>query len=87
MAVEGPLEWVKGSLKVSQRVPRTCLGYWVDPWDKSNGSNTSIASLCFDRAVVLQDQGFGEDDIRAVISSIYMGEVSHYYGGGTTLPD
>ena len=86
-AVDGPLEWVKGSLKVSQPGPRTRLGYWAYHCDKSNGSNVSIASSCFNRVVELQDQGFGESNIRAVTATTYIGEVSRYYGRRAALPD
>ena len=73
MAVEGPLEWVKGSLKVSQCCPRKLLDSRTDTCDKSNGSNVSVASSCFNRVVELQNQGFDEGDIRAVTAATYIG--------------
>ena len=87
MAVEGPLEWVKESLKVIQCGLCECLDSWTDACDKSNGSDASIASSYFNRAVELQNQGFDEGDIRAVTAAIYIGEASHYYGRRTALPD
>ena len=60
---------------------------WADGGDKSNGSNVSFASSCFDRVIELRDQGFEESDVRAVTSSTYIGEVSHSYGYRATHPD
>jgi hypothetical protein len=87
MAVVGPLEWVKESLKVSQCGPRGPLDSWTDVCGKSNGSNASIASSCFDRVAELQNQGFNEDDVRAVTATTYIGEASSCYRCSAALPD
>ena len=51
------------------------LNSQADSGDKTNGSNASIASSCFDRVVELQNQGFDESDIRAVTGTAYLGEI------------
>ena len=72
VAVDGPLEYVKECLKVSFQFFPT-LGLTVV--DKSNKSNASIVSSCFDRVAELQNQGFSESDIRGVAGTAYIGEV------------
>ena len=80
MAVDRPLEYAKGSLKVSPCGPHERLDSQVDSGDKSNGSDASFASMCFDRVAELRDQGFEESDIRAVTSSTYVGELFCFSG-------
>ena len=89
MAVNGPLEYVKESLEVSlvEASQSSRLNPWADGGDKSNGSDFSIASTCFNRIVELQNQGFDESDVRAVTSTTYIGEVPHSYKDRATHPD
>jgi hypothetical protein len=87
VAVDGPLEWVKKTLKVSPRGSREYSDSRADGKNKSNGSNASVASSCFDRAVELQGQGFDESDIRTMTSSTYIGELSDFRGDRTADPD
>ena len=75
VAAEGPLEYVKESLKVCfLRFLHSC----ADCGNKSNGSNISVASSCFDRVDELRDQGFDQSDIRIVTSTAYIGDGSYF---------
>ena len=87
VAVDGPLEWVKESLKVSPRGSREYFDSRADCKGKSNGSNASVASSCFDRVVELQGQGFDESDIRMMTSTTYIGGISNICGDRTARPD
>ena len=74
VAVDGPLECIKESLKVGFL---WSLNSRANCGNKTNGSNISIASSCFDRVKELQDQGFDESDIRMVTSTAYIGDASN----------
>ena len=89
VAVDGPLEYVKESLKVRLRVGAraSISGSSADDGYQSGGSNASIASSCFDQATAIQNQGSDESDIRAVISTTYVGESPYSCGGRTTHTD
>ena len=87
VAVDGPLEWVKKTLKVSPRGSREYFDSRADGKGKSNGSNASVASLCFNRVVELQGQGLDESDIRMMTSSTYIGEICNIRGDRTARPD
>jgi len=76
VAVDGPLDFVKESLKVGLPAFRTVH---PDPGlnnDKANETNVSIAALCFDRVAELADQGFDESVIRAMTATMYIGKTS-----------
>lgn len=87
MAFDGPFEWAKESLKVSQCSSHENLDLGADTFDKSNESKVSIASSGFDRVVELQDQGFDGEDVRAVTATIFIGEVTNYHGGQAILTE
>jgi hypothetical protein len=74
VAVNGPLDYVKESLKVGLSVPRTHISILGLTDGKANGSNPSVAASCFDRVAELTDQGFDESVIRAVTATMYIGE-------------
>jgi len=74
VAVDGPMDFVKESLKVCLsnyriRIPIVELNH-----NKANGRNVSIAALCFDRVAELADQGFDESVIRAMTATMYIGK-------------
>lgn len=73
VAVDGPFDFVKESLKVSLPSFRIDLGLNDD---KANETNVSIAALCFDRVKELADQGFDENVIRAMTATMYIGKAN-----------
>ena len=88
VAVDGPLEYVKESLKVLFLEARADISSLsVDDGYQSGGHNASIASSYFDQETALQNQGFDGSDIRAVTSTTYMGKAPYVYACGTTHPD
>jgi hypothetical protein len=74
VAVDGPLDYVKESLKVGPSMPRARISILGLTDGKANGSNPSVAASCFDRMAELTNQGFDESVIRAVTSTLYIGE-------------
>ena len=86
LAVDGPLQYVKGSFKVSPRGLRQHLDSRADG-GQSDGGNASVASSCFDRVAELQNQGFDESDIRMVTSTTYIGKMFHSFGDRPVHPD
>ena len=76
VAVDGPLDYVKESLEVSPPVFCTCISLLGLNDGKANGTNVSIAALCFDRVAELADQGFDESVIRAMTATMYIGKTN-----------
>ena len=73
VAVDGPLDYVKESLKV--RLSISCISILKVTARKANGNNVSIAATCFDRVVEPEYQE-DENVIRAVTGTMYIGEIS-----------
>jgi len=73
-AVNGPLDHVKESLKVSPSTLHTYISVLGPTNGKVNGANFSIAASCFDRMTELADQGLDESVIRSVTATMYLGE-------------
>ena len=74
VAVNGPLDHVKESLKVGPSVSRTYVSVLELNNSKVNGTNVSVAASCFDRVEELADQGFDESVIRSMTATMYIGE-------------
>jgi len=74
VAVDGPLDFVKESLKVG--LPTHCMRVSIlEPNDyKANGRSVSVAASCFDRIAEFADQGFDESIIRSVTATMYIGK-------------
>lgn len=83
VAVDGPLEYVKESMKVWLRGASANVSS-ANCDSQSGDCNVSIASSYFDQEIAFQNQGFDESDIRAVTSTTYIGEAPRVYGSGTT---
>lgn len=76
VAVNGPLDYVKETLKVGLSRSHAYISIMgLNNW-KANETNVSVAALCFDRVAELADQGFDESVIRAVTATMYIGETS-----------
>ena len=76
VAVDGPLAHVKRFLKVSPSGPCERTDSPIDDRDKSGGSEVSISS-CFGRIADLRGRGFEESGVRALTSTVYIGEMIH----------
>ena len=76
LAVDGPLAYVKRSLEVGHHLKSShFFGIGANIYgDKSEANNASIVSTGFARVAELADQGFDEDVVRSVASSMYIGE-------------
>ena len=74
VAVNGPLDYVKESLKVGLPIHDTYISFLGLKNGKDNETNVSIASSCFDRVEELADQGYDESVTRSVTATMYMGE-------------
>jgi len=74
VAVDGPLDHVKESLKVGPLTLHACISVLEPKNGKVNGANLSIAASCFDRMTELTDQGLDESVIRLMTATTYMGE-------------
>jgi hypothetical protein len=73
IAVDGPLDYVKETLKV--RLP-AAQAYTSLSDRKANGSNVSIAASCFGRVEELAGRGLDEGVIRAVTATMYIGKTN-----------
>ena len=76
VAVDGPLDYVKESLKVRLPILRTPISVLGLNGAKVNERNVSIAASCFDRVAELADQGFDESVIRAVTATAFIGKTN-----------
>lgn len=76
IAVDGPFDYVKETLKVGLSALRTDGSTPGLNDVKAGGGNDSVAASCFDRVAELADQGFDEGDIRAMTATMYMGEMN-----------
>ena len=76
VAVDGPLEFVKQSLKVGLLGIGTHIPIMTLTDHEAGGRNVSIAALCFDRVAELEDQGFDESVIRSVTATMYIGKAN-----------
>jgi len=76
VAVDGPFDFVKESMEVSLPVLHTHISVLGLNDVKANGTNVSIAALCFDRVAELADQGFDENVIRAMTATMYIGKTN-----------
>ena len=74
VAVDGPLDFVKESLKVGLRIHCMPIPILKLNDTKANGRNVSVAASCFDRVAELADQGFDESVVRAVTATMYIGK-------------
>ena len=77
VAVNGPLDHVKESLKVGSSMLHTYFSVLGPKNYKVNEANFSIAASCFDRMTELADQGIDESVIRSVTATMYIGETIH----------
>ena len=74
VAVNGPLDYVKESLKVGLPIHDTYISFLGLNNAKDNENNISIASSCFDRVEELADQGYDESVTRSVTATMFVGE-------------
>jgi len=74
VAVDGPLDHMKQSLKVGPPMLHAYIPVLGLKYGKVNGTNFSIAASCFSRMTELVDQGVDENVIRLVTATTYMGE-------------